>query len=79
MNAWRGELVKLFLLYSGVSLISSVAGYLLPSLLVLTMILLAAQLLQIHRFEKWISVGGKRTYPKTAGVLGRYLLSLLPY
>lgn len=68
MNAWRGELVKLFLLYSGVSLISSVAGYLLPSLLILTMILLAAQLLQIHRFEKWISVGGKRTYPKTAGV-----------
>ncbi len=68
MNAWRGELVKLFLLYSGVSLISSVAGYLLPSLLVLTLILLSAQLLQIHRFEKWISVGGKRTYPKTAGV-----------
>jgi len=68
MQAWQKEFTRLLLLYSTVSLIGGIAGLLLPSLLVLTSALLIAQFLQIRRFEKWISGGGKGQYPKTSGI-----------
>ncbi|TAL45248.1 MAG: phosphate regulon sensor histidine kinase PhoR [Methylovulum sp.] len=68
MQAWHKEFTRLLLLYSSVSLIGGIAGLLLPSLLVLTSALLIAQFLQVRRFEKWISGGGKGQYPKTSGI-----------
>ncbi|MDP2904006.1 MAG: phosphate regulon sensor histidine kinase PhoR [Methylovulum sp.] len=68
MQAWHKEITRLLLLYSSVSLIGGTAGLLLPSLLALTAALLLTQFLQIRRFEKWISGGGKGQYPKSSGI-----------
>jgi len=68
MPAWQKEFTRLLLLYSSVSLIGGTAGLLLPSLLALTLALLIIQFLQIRRFEKWISAGGKGQYPKASGI-----------
>lgn len=68
MHPWHQEFTRLILLYLSVFLIGGLTGYLVPTLLLLTLTILLIQLSQIRRFEKWISQGGKGEYPKTSGI-----------
>jgi len=68
MGALKKELGTLFLLLLGTSIIGIITGLLVPLLFVSVTSLLIWQLVQINRFEKWISNGGAGKYPKAKGI-----------
>lgn len=68
MGAWKKELGITFLLLLGVSVIGVFTHLFFPLLFLLVCGLLAWQVVQISRFEHWISNGGKGDYPKTKGI-----------
>jgi two-component system phosphate regulon sensor histidine kinase PhoR len=68
MSVWQKEWVTLSLLLFAALIMGTLTGLLLPALLLLSLFLLSCQFLQIRRFEKWISAGGRGPYPKTSGI-----------
>ncbi len=68
MAAWKKELGWMLLLLLGVIVIGSITGLFLPLLFLLIVGMLAWQLTQINRFERWISNGGRGKYPKAKGI-----------
>jgi two-component system phosphate regulon sensor histidine kinase PhoR len=68
MDLWRKEIGTVLLLILVAGIIGSLTGLMLPLLFLLTLAVLARQIYQISRFEKWISMGGRGEYPKTTGV-----------
>jgi two-component system, OmpR family, phosphate regulon sensor histidine kinase PhoR len=68
MAAWNKELGLVFLLLLGVALIGGISGLFIPLLLLLVVSLLVWQIVQVNRFEQWISNGGRGTYPKAKGI-----------
>ncbi|CAA9892293.1 Phosphate regulon sensor protein PhoR [Candidatus Methylobacter favarea] len=68
MNAWQKEISIVLLLLIIVSIVGGLTGFFQPMLFILVLFLLIYQVYQISRFEKWISVGGRRRYPETRGI-----------
>ena len=68
MAIWQREIITFLLLFFAVCVIGLFTKLFLPLLLVLTIFLLCRHLYQIHRFEKWLRMGGQNIYPKTTGV-----------
>jgi two-component system phosphate regulon sensor histidine kinase PhoR len=68
MDAWKKELGWTLLLVLGVSLIGAMTGLFIPLLFLLIASLLIWQVIQISRFERWISNGGRGKYPKAKGI-----------
>ena len=68
MDAWKKELGVAFLLLLGVSLVGGITGLFIPLLFLLSISLLIWQVVQISRFERWISNGGRGKYPKAKGI-----------
>lgn len=67
-SAWRKEFYRLTLLYSAAVALGVLIKQLFPVLFALSVLLWVMQFLQIRRFEKWASTGGKGAYPKTSGI-----------
>lgn len=68
MTAWRKELVLVIELLIGVAVVGSLTGTFIPLMLLLSVSLLIWQAVQISRFERWISNGGRGKYPKASGI-----------
>jgi two-component system phosphate regulon sensor histidine kinase PhoR len=68
MGIWQKEFTSAFLLFLLVLVLGGLTGFFIPLLLLLTLALLAHQIFQINRFERWIRLGGRSQYPKTTGV-----------
>ncbi|MBT9097030.1 phosphate regulon sensor histidine kinase PhoR [Methylovulum psychrotolerans] len=68
MSVWRKELITASLLLLSACIIGSITGAVFSALFLVTLFLWICQLLQIRRFEHWISAGGKGIYPKTTGI-----------
>ncbi|MDD5460664.1 MAG: phosphate regulon sensor histidine kinase PhoR [Methylococcales bacterium] len=68
MGVWQKEIVTVLLLLSAIAVVGGITGYFLPLLFMLMFGILMYQIIQISRFEKWISAGGRRKYPKTSGI-----------
>jgi two-component system, OmpR family, phosphate regulon sensor histidine kinase PhoR len=68
MDAWKKELGIVFLLLLGVSVIGAITGWFTILMVVLIISLLIWQVIQISRFERWISNGGRGKYPKAKGI-----------
>ncbi len=68
MGAWKKELGIALLLFIGVSILGPITGMFLPLLFMLVASLLIWQIIQVSRFERWISNGGRGKYPKTKGI-----------
>ncbi|MCG8413975.1 MAG: phosphate regulon sensor histidine kinase PhoR [Pseudomonadales bacterium] len=73
MYTWRGEFKRYLLIFAVVGIVSYFFGVLLPSLLILTLILLGIDLLQLHRLQKWLAIdhaSDKSAPPESFGVWG---------
>lgn len=68
MGIWQKEISVALLLFLTALTLGTSTGFLLPFLLIVTLILLGCQVFQITRFQKWISSGGKGHYPKASGI-----------
>jgi two-component system, OmpR family, phosphate regulon sensor histidine kinase PhoR len=68
MTAWTKEIGLVFLLMLAVSVIGGITGFFIPLLFLLIISLLIWQSIQINRFERWISKGGRGKYPKAKGI-----------
>jgi two-component system, OmpR family, phosphate regulon sensor histidine kinase PhoR len=68
MGAWRKEMITALLLFLMTAVIGGVTGLFLPVLSLLMLGVIIRQIVQISRFEKWISTGGQSKYPKTSGI-----------
>jgi two-component system phosphate regulon sensor histidine kinase PhoR len=68
MSVWQKELTTLLLLLIPVTLIGWMTGLFLVWLLLLTLGILIYQLIQISHFEKWLSSGATKPYPKSSGI-----------
>ena len=68
MGAWRKELgIAIFFLLIALSF-GSLTGFVVPLLFVWMASLVGWQVLQINRFERWLSNGGRGKYPKASGI-----------
>ena len=68
MQIWSKEIRTALILLWIVSVIGLSTGFFLPLILCLLVFLLARQIYQIQRLEKWLRLGAKSPYPKTTGV-----------
>ena len=68
MDAWSKQIYVAILLLLVVSAIGKVTGLFVPLLILALVGMLVWQDIQIRRFEKWISNGGRGKYPKVTGV-----------
>jgi two-component system, OmpR family, phosphate regulon sensor histidine kinase PhoR len=68
MYSWKRELAWTLLLLFSASVIGSITGIFIPLLFLVTVSLLIWQIIQVSRFEKWISQGGRGKYPKAKGI-----------
>jgi two-component system phosphate regulon sensor histidine kinase PhoR len=68
MSAWHKEITSTLLLFVVVAIVGGITGWFLQLILLLTIGLLVYQLIQINRFEKWLSAMARSTYHKPSGV-----------
>ena len=68
MGAWKKEIGTIFLLLSTTAIVGGLTGLFQPLLFLLLLAIIMRQVVQINRFETWISRGGSRKYPKTTGI-----------
>ena len=68
MGVWRKEINTVLLLMLATTIVGAITGLFLPLLFLLMLGIIMRQVVQISRFEKWISTGGRRKYPKTSGI-----------
>ncbi len=68
MGVWQKEITRVLLLLLATVLVGGISGHFLPLLFLLMLGIIMRQIVQIRRFEKWISTGGRSKYPKTTGI-----------
>ena len=68
MNVWKKEIIVSLLLFIPVVALGLLTGWFIGWLLLFVLGLFIYQLVQISRFEKWISSGGRNKYSKAKGV-----------
>jgi two-component system phosphate regulon sensor histidine kinase PhoR len=68
MGVWRKEINTVLLLMLATTIVGAITGLFLPLLFLLMLGIIMRQVVQISRFEKWISTGGRSKYPKTTGI-----------
>ena len=68
MVVWQKEITVALLLFVLVSIVGGISGWFLHLTLLLVLALLIHQLIQINRFEKWLSKMSGGNYPKAFGV-----------
>ena len=68
MGIWQKEITTVLLLLLATAIIGWITGLFLPILFLVMLAIILRQVVQINRFEKWISTGGRRKYPKTTGI-----------
>ena len=68
MGVWQKEINTVLLLLLATAIVGWMTGLFLPLLFLLMLGIIMRQVVQISRFEKWISTGGKSKYPKTTGI-----------
>ena len=68
MGVWQKEIKTVLLLLLATAIVGWMTGLFLPLLFLLMLGIIMRQVVQISRFEKWISTGGKSKYPKTTGI-----------
>ncbi len=68
MAAWQKELTIALLLFTLVAIVGGITGWFLPLMLLLTLGMLIYQVIQISRFENWLSTGVRSAYPKSTGI-----------
>ena len=68
MGVWRKEINTVLLLMLATTIVGGITGLFLPLLFLLMLGIIMRQVVQISRFEKWISTGGRSKYPKTTGI-----------
>ncbi|MGR8999779.1 MAG: phosphate regulon sensor histidine kinase PhoR [Gammaproteobacteria bacterium] len=68
MGIWQKDIMTALLLLLVTAVVGGITGYFLPLLLLLMFSILMNQIVQISRFERWISTGGRGKYPKTSGI-----------
>jgi two-component system, OmpR family, phosphate regulon sensor histidine kinase PhoR len=68
MSVWQKEIGFALLLFLVALISGSLTGHILLFMFLLTLGLWIRQLLQISRFERWISMGGRGEYPRVSGI-----------
>lgn len=68
MGIWQREINTVLLLLLATAIIGWLSGFFLPLLFLLMLAIIMRQVVQISRFERWISTGGRSKYPKTTGI-----------
>ena len=68
MGVWQKEINTVLLLLLATAIVGGMTGFFLPLLFLLMLGIIMRQVVQISRFEKWISTGGRSKYPKTTGI-----------
>lgn len=68
MGNWQKESVTFAFLFICTAILGGITGLFYPLLFLLTLASLIYQVIQISRFEHWISTGGKSKYPKASGI-----------
>ena len=68
MGVWQKEINTVLLLMLATTIVGGITGLFLPLLFLLMLGIIMRQVVQISRFEKWISTGGRSKYPKTTGI-----------
>ncbi|MDP3009188.1 MAG: phosphate regulon sensor histidine kinase PhoR [Methylococcales bacterium] len=68
MNAWHKEITIALLLFVIVTIVGGITGWFLHLTLLLVSCLLIHQVIQIHRFEKWLGRMSGGAHPNVSGV-----------
>ncbi len=68
MGVWKKEIKTILLLLLATGIVGGMTGLFLPLLFLLMLCIILQQVVQVNRFEKWISTGGGSKYPKTSGI-----------
>ncbi len=68
MGIWQKEIITVFLLLLAITVVGVMTKLFLPLLFLLMLAIIMRQVVQITRFEKWISTGGRGSAPKMSGI-----------
>jgi two-component system phosphate regulon sensor histidine kinase PhoR len=68
MGAWQKEIITVFLLLLATAVVGGLTKLFLPLLFLLMLAIIIHQVVQINRFEKWISSGGRGKASKATGI-----------
>ena len=68
MGIWHREIITVFLLLLVTAIVGVMTKLFLPLLFLLMLAIIMRQVVQITRFEKWISTGGRGKAPKMSGI-----------
>jgi len=68
MGVWQKEITTALLLFFAAAIVGGLTGLFLPLVFLLMLGIIMRQVVQISRFEAWISTGGRGKYPKTTGI-----------
>ena len=68
MAVWQKELITFILLFIAVAVVGFITHTFLWLMLILVATTLCYEIIQISRFEKWISAGARSSYPKSKGI-----------
>ncbi len=68
MGIWQKEIITVFLLLLAITVVDVMTKLFLPLLFLLMLAIIMRQVVQITRFEKWISTGGRGSAPKMSGI-----------
>ena len=68
MGIWQREIITVFLLLLVTAIVGVMTKLFLPLLFLLMLAIIMRQVVQITRFERWISTGGRGKAPKMSGI-----------
>ena len=68
MGIWQREIITVFLLLLVTTVVGVITKLFLPLLFLLMLAIIMRQVVQITRFERWISTGGRGRAPKMSGI-----------
>ncbi len=68
MGIWQREIITVFLLLLVTAVVGVMTKLFLPLLFLLMLAIIMRQVVQITRFERWISTGGRGRAPKMSGI-----------
>ena len=68
MGIWQREIITVFLLLLITTVVGVITKLFLPLLFLLMLAIIMRQIVQITRFERWISTGGRGRAPKMSGI-----------
>lgn len=68
MGIWGKEIKTILLFLLMITIVGGFTGLFWPLMFLLLVAIIARQVVQISRFEAWISRGGSKTYPNSVGI-----------